>query len=50
MTKIAVISDIHGNADSLRLVLKQLKEKQVDLTVCQGDLLTYATSPIEVID
>lgn len=50
MTKIAVISDIHGNADSLRLVLKQLKEKQVDLTVCLGDLLTYGTSPIEVID
>jgi len=50
MTRIAVISDIHSNADSLHLVLNELKTQQVEMTICLGDLLTYGTKPNEVIN
>ena len=50
VNKIAVISDIHGNADSLEYVLKDLKRDPVDLTIFLGDLLTYGVQPNKVID
>jgi predicted phosphodiesterase len=49
-TKIAVISDIHANADALAMVLAELKSKDLDLTICLGDVLTYGCQPQEVID
>ena len=36
--KIAVFSDVHGNLKALRVVLNQIKEKNVDLTVFLGDI------------
>lgn len=48
--KIAVISDIHGHADGLRVALQAIETQGVDLTVCLGDLLTYGTQPNAVID
>jgi predicted phosphodiesterase len=49
-TKIAVISDIHANADALMVALKSIKKKNVDMVVCLGDILTYGCQPLEVID
>ena len=47
--KIAVISDIHSNADSLGIVLKKLKNEKIDITIILGDILTYGCQPLEVL-
>ena len=49
-SKIAVISDIHSNADALNIVLKELKKKNVDVTIFLGDILTYGCQPLQVIE
>jgi predicted phosphodiesterase len=48
-TKIAVISDIHANADALIAVLEELKNKSIDMTIFLGDILTYGCQPLEVV-
>lgn len=48
--KIAVISDIHSNIYALEEVLKDIKNRNVDLVVCTGDLVGYGTRPNEVIN
>ncbi|WP_057977760.1 metallophosphoesterase family protein [Caloramator mitchellensis] len=48
--RIAVISDIHSNILGLEAVLKDIEKKNVDLTVCTGDLVGYCTYPNEVIN
>lgn len=47
--KIAVISDIHSNIYALDSVLADIETKDVDMTVCTGDLVGYGTRPNEVI-
>lgn len=48
--KIAVISDIHSNIYALDAVLADIETKDVDMTVCTGDLVGYGTRPNEVIE
>lgn len=48
--KIAVIADVHSNIYALEAVVNDIKAKSVDLTVCVGDLVGYATFPNEVIN
>ena len=48
--KIAVFSDIHGNLDALKAVLKQIKEKNVDLTVFLGDIFQRGNEEIECLE
>ena len=48
--KIAVISDIHSNIYALNEVLFDIKNKDVDVIVCTGDLVGYGTRPNEVIE
>ena len=48
--RIAVISDIHGNADALNSALEKLKQLSIDTTVFLGDLLTYGCQPLMVLD
>ncbi len=48
-TKIAVISDIHANADALTTVVEELKTKNIDITIFLGDILTYGCQPNEVV-
>lgn len=50
MTKIAFISDIHGNFDALLAVMTALKEEACDLTLCLGDIVGYGPSPCECVD
>jgi putative phosphoesterase len=47
--KIAVFSDIHGNAIALEAVLKDIDSRNVDLVFCGGDLVGYGAFPNEVI-
>lgn len=48
--RIAVISDIHSNIYALDEVLSDIGKRNIDITVCTGDLVGYATRPNEVID
>ncbi|MCL0038097.1 metallophosphoesterase family protein [Thermodesulfovibrionales bacterium] len=47
--KIAVISDIHANADALAAAVKNIDNQSIDLIVVLGDLLTYGCQPNEVL-
>ena len=46
--KILVISDIHGNIDSLRAV--EAEEGSFDRVLCVGDVVDWGWNPCEVID
>jgi len=46
----AVISDIHGNLDALRVVLADIEERGVERIVCLGDVVGYGPNPLECID
>ncbi|OGO77127.1 MAG: YfcE family phosphodiesterase [Clostridiales bacterium GWB2_37_7] len=48
--RIAVIADIHSNIFSLNEVLLDIDNRNIDLVVCMGDLVGYATYPNEVIN
>lgn len=48
--KIAVISDIHGNATALSKVLTDLRRRSIDQIVCLGDVATLGPQPHQVID
>lgn len=48
--KIAVISDIHSNIYALDKTIEDIKNKDIDMVVCTGDLVGYATRPNEVIN
>lgn len=48
--RIALISDLHGNAIALRAVLDQVRRRGVDEIVCLGDVATLGVAPGEVID
>ena len=48
--KIAAISDIHGNAYSLGLVLGDLEKRRVDRVVCLGDTVQGGAQPAETVE
>ncbi len=48
--RIGVISDIHSNAFSLKIALKELLNHKINQCIILGDLLTYGTQPNEVIE
>ena len=47
--RLAILSDIHGNADALDAALCMIKKKGVDFTIVLGDLLTYGCQPRDVL-
>jgi predicted phosphodiesterase len=49
MERIAVISDIHGNALALEAILADLKGRPVDGLVCLGDAIQGGPQPAEVV-
>ena len=50
MSKIAFISDIHGNYPALKAVLKDINSQKVNKIYCLGDLVGYYSQINEVID
>lgn len=50
LTRIAVVTDIHGNRRAFQAVLADLKQVAPDLVVHGGDLSFGGTHPAEVID
>ncbi len=47
--RLALISDLHGNAVSLSTVLEDIDRQDVDQIVCLGDVATLGPRPKEVI-
>lgn len=50
MTRIAVLADIHGNADALEAVLRAAREADATQLVVLGDLVGYYYEPARVLD
>ncbi|NWK80408.1 metallophosphoesterase [Aquitalea sp. LB_tupeE] len=48
--KIAVLSDIHGNLGALDAILHDIAQRDVDLIVNLGDILSGALQPVETAD
>lgn len=49
MTRIALISDIHGHDLALRAVLDDIAASGVDDIICLGDVATLGPSPVEAV-
>ncbi|MEJ5366089.1 MAG: metallophosphoesterase family protein [Desulfosoma sp.] len=47
--KIAILSDIHGNLESFREVLRDLEEVRPEKIVCLGDAVGYGPDPEAVV-
>lgn len=48
--RIAVITDIHGNAAALETVLADIARRGADLTICLGDIASGAGWPAETVE
>lgn len=47
--KLALLSDIHGNAAALEAVLSDLSRESVDQIICLGDVVSAGPQPREVL-
>jgi len=50
MSLIALISDVHGNLEALRAVLKDVEEQKADFIYSLGDIVGYGANPRECVD
>lgn len=50
MPRVALITDIHANADALRAVLSDIARDEVDRIACLGDIVGYGPDPAECVD
>ncbi len=50
MTRIALLSDVHGNRVALDAVLADVDRHGVDEVMCLGDVATLGPNPTEVVD
>jgi predicted phosphodiesterase len=48
--RIALISDIHGNLEALEAVFKDIDTRQIDETVCLGDIVGYGSDARECFE
>jgi len=44
MTKLAILSDIHGNLPALEAVMADLKNFNVDQVIVPGDVINFGPS------
>lgn len=47
---MAIISDVHANAEALRTVLADIKSRPIDRIICLGDIIGYGPDPVECVD
>jgi len=50
MSRIAVISDVHGNLHALRAVLASIRARRIRDVICLGDVVGYGPAPGECLD
>ena len=48
--KFAVVSDIHGNLEALRITLDYLHSQQISKIICLGDVVGYGPNPNECVE
>lgn len=48
--RYAIISDIHGNLEAFKIVLRELEKEHVDKIFCLGDIVGYGPNPNECIE
>jgi len=48
-TRVALISDIHGNLPALEAVLSSIEAHPTDQIICLGDVAVFGPQPVEVI-
>ncbi len=46
----AVISDIHGNIEALRVVIADIEQRGITDVVCLGDIIGYGPNPNDCLD
>ncbi len=50
MTRMAILSDIHGNLAALEAVMADVQSQRVDEIVCLGDVVGYGPFPRQCLD
>lgn len=50
LVRALVLSDLHANAEALRVVLAHVRRKKFDTVVCLGDFVGYGAQPNQVLD
>lgn len=50
MPRIAIVSDIHGNAEAFEAVLAAIGTAAPDTTICLGDVVGYGPDPARCLD
>lgn len=48
--RIAIISDVHGNLEALRVTLKDIQKRKVDKVICLGDTIAKGVHPKECLE
>lgn len=49
MDRIAIISDIHGNLEALKAVLKDINKRNIKTIYCLGDIIAKGVNPSECL-
>ncbi len=50
MSRLAIISDVHGNIHALEAVLERIQSLNVDGIICLGDMVGYGPHPGECLE
>ncbi|MBN1256283.1 MAG: metallophosphoesterase family protein [Planctomycetes bacterium] len=50
MGRIAILSDVHGNAEAFKAVLEDIKQRGINTIINIGDLIGYGPEPEQCID
>lgn len=45
-----LVSDLHSNAEALRVVMSRVQRKRFDSVICLGDFVGYGAQPNQVLD
>lgn len=45
-----IVSDLHSNAEALRMVLGRMRRKKYDTVICLGDFVGYGAQPNQILD
>ena len=48
--RYAIFGDIHGNTEALGIVQQDMKEQQIDKTICLGDVVGYGAEPVKCLE
>lgn len=48
--KLAIISDIHSNADALKAVFEHIDHEEVDAVYCLGDIVGYGADAAQCVE